>query len=98
MTKPEGRSLVFMFCVAGLIVFGAMIDLNDHLMIDTDIPVEDIRNLQNHGTKNVVRPIYYVDPRTEKCFAMFANGSVASVECDDLVKSLMANDWINKED
>ena len=90
MTKPEGWSLVFMFCVAGLIVFGAM--------IDTDMSIEDIRNLQDHGTKNITTPVYYVDPRTEKCFAFFANGSVASVGCDDLVKSLMANDWINKED
>jgi len=88
MTKSEGYSVVFIIFIVLLVIIGAIVDTT----------MENDRNAQNHGTTRIATPTYYVDPRTEKCFAMFVNGSTASVECDDLVKSLMANDWINKED
>lgn len=59
--------------------------------------LENNQLMQNYGTTKIATPAYYIDPRTKNCFAMFPNGGVASVKCDDLVKSLMMNDWINKE-
>jgi len=89
MAKSEAWAVILYWGVLALIVFGAM--------YNTNIQTEKVNMIQNHGTARITTPTYYVDPRTEKCFAMFVNGAVASVECDDLVKSLMANDWINKE-
>ncbi|KKM61714.1 hypothetical protein LCGC14_1528970 [marine sediment metagenome] len=60
--------------------------------------LENNRLIQNHGTTNVVFPIYYIDPRTDTCYAIFPRGHITSVECSDDVKNLISNYWINNKE
>lgn len=82
--------LCFVLFVSLLIYVGVLINENQKL--------ENSRLIQNHGTANVVFPVYYINPRTEKCFAEFPNQAKASVECDEKVKNIISNYWINNKE
>lgn len=75
-----------MFVVAGTALVAKVAEL------------EDNRLIQNYGTTNVVSPAYYIDPRTDTCYAIFLRGKITSVGCSDAVKNLILNYRINNKE
>ncbi len=86
--------IIFWLCFAGFVSLVICVGV----LINENRKLENTRLIQNHGTTNVVFPVYYIDPRTEKCFAAFPNQAKASVECDEKIKNIISNYWINNKE